>query len=52
MLQWFEQSAPIRKKFSFLFMVHGLWAALALTATVWAGMGGGVILPGILASRP
>ncbi|EGD59178.1 methyl-accepting chemotaxis sensory transducer [Novosphingobium nitrogenifigens DSM 19370] len=30
-------------------MVHGLWAALALTATVWAGMGGGTILPGILA---
>ena len=49
MLQWFEQRAPIREKFKALLFVHGLWAMVALGATLWAGNGGGLIYPGLLA---
>ncbi len=49
MLTWFEQRAPIREKFQALRQVLGLLGAIALGATIWAGLGGGVILPGILA---
>jgi methyl-accepting chemotaxis protein len=49
MFEWFEKNAPIREKFHALLMVHGLWAALALGATAWAGLGGGVIIPGLIA---
>ena len=50
MLEWFEHHAPIREKFVVLRRVLGIWAALALIATVWAGNGGGAVLPGILAA--
>jgi len=49
MFEWFAKSAPIREKFRSLLLVHGLWAAVALGATVWAGLGGGLIIPALIA---
>jgi methyl-accepting chemotaxis protein len=49
MLEWFEQHAPVREKFRALLLVHGLWAVLALGATLWAGSGGGLMWPGLIA---
>ncbi len=49
MLEWFEQTAPIREKFTALRLVLGIWATLALAATIWAGNGGGAVVPGAMA---
>ena len=49
MLEWFTQHAPIREKFRILMLIYGLWAALALGATLWAGNGGGAVVPACVA---
>jgi methyl-accepting chemotaxis protein len=48
MLEWFERRAPIRVKFRTMRRLHALWLAIALLATVWAGLGGGVIGPALV----
>lgn len=45
MLNWFEKQAPIREKFRALLFVHTGLAVLGLLATLWVGLGGGLILP-------
>ena len=45
MLNWFEKQAPIRAKFRALLFVHSGLAVLGLLATLWAGLGGGLVLP-------
>ena len=45
MLNWFEKQAPIREKFRALLFVHTGLALLGLLTTLWAGLGGGLILP-------
>jgi methyl-accepting chemotaxis protein len=50
MFEWFECHAPIRTKFQVLLMLHALWGLLAATATLWAGSGGGLAMPGALAA--
>jgi methyl-accepting chemotaxis protein len=49
MLEWFEAHAPIREKFRVLLFIQTLWALVALGATVWAGSGGGIIAPALVA---
>lgn len=45
MLNWFEKQAPMREKFRALLFVHTGLAVLGLLATLWVGLGGGLILP-------
>ena len=48
-LQWFARDLPIRRKFVVLRRALTLTGMIALIATLWAGSGGGVIAPEILA---
>ena len=49
MLEWFERKAPIRDKFRALAWLYVVWGVIAMSATLWAGMGGGLTLPLVLA---
>ena len=48
MIEWFTKYTPIRAKFRTLLFIHGLLVSIALSATIWAGNGGGGFVPALV----